>query len=783
MAILSTLLGIGASTAIFSVIHGVVLDPFPYKDVDTLMSVKVWEPGQRGFRTFYSVDQFLDIAEHASIFSGITVSTISDVAWTGRDEPQRLRGNYTTFDGLEIMGVPAVVGRIFTKSEGAPGAGEVAVLGYRFWQRQLGGDPKVLGSEMILNGKLRKVIGVMPPRFMWRGADVYLPLKFRRGEANEGVRFVHVLGRLKPAVTEAQAEANLRPVIEEMRGREPSQFPEKFRVGLLSFAETFPSGIRDTLWILLAAVGLLLLIACANVSNLLLSRALVRQREMAVRASLGASRGRMIRQLLTENLIVGLTGGALGVLAAWAGIKAILRVIPPFTIPDESEVALNLPVLGFSLGVSILTALIFGLAPAWQGSRADLAGFMKESSRGSGGSRRQSWLRGSLVVAEVALSVMLLVSAGVMIRSLMAIGTIDLGIHSEGVLSLRVPLSDRRYPDAAKRILFVEEVLKRVKDSPGVVHAAVNTGFHPFGNFGASVEVAGLTQADARPVTIHSISPGYLKVFGIALRRGRELDQSDIDAKRMNGLVSERFAQRYFPGRDAIGGLVRVPRMKTRPFSLASDAFQIVGIVADTTGGSLRNPTPELYVPHSVSGLADYLVVRIAAGEPMSALPHVRAAMREIAKDQPILEPFPVDAQVARLILASPRFNVILFGVFAGLGLLLALIGIYGVMSNSVARRTQEIGVRMALGATLGDVVRWVLWAGARLIAIGLAIGLSAAALASSVLKSIVWNISPLDPIAFASVAILLTAAGLLAAWIPAKRAAGIDPLSALRQE
>src|SRR5215471_3962053 len=337
IAVLSLALGIMATTAIYSVIHAVVLDPFPYKDVDKLMSVKVWDPGQRGYRLGYSTDQFLEIAERNTIFEGVIASTISDVLWIESGEPQRLRGNYGTFNTFQVMGVPPLIGRTTMPDDARPEAAPVVVLGYRFWQRQFGGDPNVIGRQLRLNDKVRTVIGVMPKRFMWRGADVYLPVTFERGRVVEGVRGVHLLGRLKPGVSEAQAEVDLRPIIGDLKKIEPAQFPDNWRVGLLSFKETFPSSIRQNLWIMFGAVGLLLLIACANVSNLLLAKAAGRQKEMTIRAALGAGRFAIVRQLLTESLVVACAAGILGTVLASVSLRAILALVPPNTIPDEAE--------------------------------------------------------------------------------------------------------------------------------------------------------------------------------------------------------------------------------------------------------------------------------------------------------------------------------------------------------------------------------------------------------------------------------------------------------------
>jgi len=540
LAVASLALGIMATTAIYSVLHAVVLDPFPYKDVDQLMSVRVSNPALRGGRTGYSVDQFAQIAERSTIFDGVIASTVSDVVWTGNGDPQRLRGNYGTFNTFDVMGVRPTVGRTPSAGDAKAGAEPVTVLGYRFWMRQFGGDPNVLGRQLRLNGTVRTVIGVMPKRFMWRGADVYLPIAFERGRIVEGVRNVHLLGRLKPGVTEAAAEADLRPIIADLRIQEPRQFPEEFRVNLLSFKQTFRSGIAGDVWVLLGAVGLLLLIACANVSNLLLSRATARQREMTVRAALGAGRARLVRQLLTESFVLSLAAGTLGTLLAYAGLPAILSLVPPGTIPDESEVALNLPVLFFALLVSTLASVVCGLAPALYSSRRDLAGSMREVTRSLAGGSRQAILRKSLVVAEVALSLMLLAGSSVLLRAFMAMQRIELGVPPDRVLTMRVPLSAERYPDAPHRIAFFQDLLRRVGAVPGVAAAGVNSGMHPLGNMWTVAEVAG-QPANADPVQVHQVSDGYMSTVGVRLASGRQLTEADVNGSQPVALVNEHF--------------------------------------------------------------------------------------------------------------------------------------------------------------------------------------------------------------------------------------------------
>jgi predicted permease len=777
-AVLSLALGIGSATAVFSVVHGVVLDPFPYKDVASLMSIRVSEPGQRGGRTGYTVDQFLDLREHSSIFDGVTVSTISDVFWTGRPVPERLRGNHTTYDGLQIMGVPALAGSIFTEADRGS---EVCVLGFRFWQRQFAGDHSVIGRTLLLNGKARTVIGVMPPRFMWRGADVYLPLDFRRGAALEGVQFVHVLGRLKPGVTAARADADLRPIIDDMKRRAPASFPSEYRVGLLSFADTFPSGITDVLWVLFAAVGLLLLITCANVSNLLLAHSFHRSWEMAIRVSLGAARRRLIRQLLTESTVVALLGGMLGVALAWAGMKGILAMVPQFTIPDEADVRLNLPVLAFAAVVSMATSIFFGLLPALQTAQADVVEPLKAGGR-TGTGRRESRLSGGLVVTEVALSLMLLVAAALMVRSLLRVTAADYGVETHGVLVARIPLDPSRYPLPERRAAFATELIDRLKNVQMVESAAVNTGYHPFGNAAAPVVVPAIT--DARPVTIHSISADYPRVFRIPLRRGRLLDDTDVRSRRSLAVVSEGFVRRYLPGRDPLGATFRVPRLAEPPFSLSSDGFQIIGVVGDTTGAFTREVRPEIYIPYTLAAPANFgVLLRPRSGDPAALVSTLRAALAAIDRDQPIMDAEPVDRFIARFVSAGPKFNVVLFGVFGTLGLVLVTVGIYGVIANSVARRTREIGIRVALGATMADVVGLVVGTGARLIALGLLLGVAGGLATARYLETLLRGGSAYDPVSTLAVIALLAFTGVLASWLPARRAAKIPPMDALRAE
>jgi predicted permease len=681
------------------------------------------------------------------------------------------------------MGVPPLIGRAIAPSDGAAEAPAVAVLGYKFWQRQFGGDPSVLGREFRWNDKMRTVVGVMPPRFMWRGADVYLPVAFQRGRVVEGVENVHLLGRLKRGVTEAQAEADLRPIMDELKRREPRAFPDKFRVGLLSFKETFPSGIRDALWILLGAVGLLLLIACANVSNLLLSKAIGRQREMAVRASLGAGRGRLIRQLLTESVVLAVAAGTLGVGLAAVAVRAILILVPPNTIPDEAQVSMNTPVLMFALGISVLTALVFGLAPALHVSRPDLADTLRQAGRGAGSGMRQALLRNGLVVIEVALSIMLLAGAGLIIRTLLAMQAVDIGINADRILTMRVPLADQRYPDPARRIAFWNELLQRVNTVPGVAAVGLNTGMHPFGNMGAPVEVPGSPQQDNRPAVIHQVNRDYTNAMGIALLRGRTFSESEVAAKQHVALVNEAFVRTYLGAADPLGRTLRVPRLRRAPFSLTDDSLQIVGVVRDALNRGVRNEiAPEVYVPFTLAGVANYLLVRTRM-DPAAVTNSVRGQVYAIDKNQPVTDVRTMETLIGEWMFSQPRFNLVLFSIFAVLGLALAVVGVYGVISNSVSQQTQEIGVRIALGAGFGNIAGMVMRRGMKLLLAGIGVGLVGSFAAARVMAQQIWRVPAFDVPSLAIVSGLLLGVGLWACFWPARRAARVDPMVALRWE
>jgi putative ABC transport system permease protein len=778
----SLALGIGGSTAMYSVVYGVVLHPFIYKDVGRLMSVGMIEADGRSNGSYYAIDSFLDIAENNRIFSGIVASTWSDVTWMNGHEPRRIRGNHCTMNTFDVMGVPSLIGRTTIAADAEPGAQPVAILGYKFWQHEFNGDPSVVGRQLILNGKVRAVIGIMPGRFMWRGADVYLPDVFHRGQNVEGEPEVHLLGRLKPGFTRTQAEAALTGVLREIRRRIPNAPPGAWRVRLRSFEETFPSGITDALWILFGAVGVLLLIACLNVSNLLLSRLLVRQKEISIRASLGATRGSLIRQLLAESLVIAIGGGLLGVAVAEGALLGILAMVPPDTIPDEAQIALNAPVLAFALAVSLGAALIAGLAPALQFSAGDIISGLKEAGRSVSSSVRQRGLRAALVVFEVALSVMLLVGASLMIRTLISIGSADLGIRRGRILTMRIPFSGLRYPMPERRNAFLSAVLEKIAAAPGVIAVGLNTGLAPIGNWTMPVRVAG-HERDARPVVVHQTNENYAGALGLTVIQGRFLYSGDVNGRLHNAVVNQAFTRRYLFAENALGSMASLPRLRTPPANLTDDSFRIVGILKDAVNRIPTHETiPEIYIPYTLAGMADRIYVA-SLTRPEALGPTVRDQVYAVDGGQPVTDVRTLDARLDDYVYAGPRFNLLLFAVFAALGLSLALLGVYGVVATAVAQRTREIGIRLALGAGIGQVIRMLIAFGARLLTLGVLAGLIGSALSVRTLKALVRNISTFDPVSFAAVSALLFAAGLLASFWPARRAARIDPANTLREE
>jgi len=687
------------------------------------------------------------------------------------------------------MGVQPLLGRYITPADGGVDAAPVAVLGYKFWQRHFGSDPHVLGRNLHLNDKVRTVVGVMPPRFMWRGADVYLPIVFQRGKVVEGVRYINVIGRLKPGVTAAEADADLHPIIQDILSRDPSYHHEKFQVKLYNFYETYPSSIRKQLWILLSAVALLLLIACTNVSNLMLARATARSREMAVRASLGAGRLRIARQLLTESLLLGIASAVLGTLLAFGTLYGVVAIIPPGTIPDESQISLNVPVLLFTLALSLFTALLFGLAPAIQAARTDVAGALRSSGRGLAGSLREGRLRKILVAAEVSLGMLLLIGASLVLRTLLKLEDVKLGYDPDAVLSMQIPLPERHYPTIEARDRFLSNILDRIRSVPAIEQIGMNTFVHPFANWGMRIEVPGSTAHQQRPVVFSQINASYPTVLHIPLKQGRFFTTQEVELRRHIALVNEKLARTYFnDATRAIGHVMQFPELKGEPMKIADDSFTIVGVVADLRNVGLeRDIYPEVYVPYTVTGYMEEFIhptLLITAHVPPQTLATaITQQIHAVDPEQPVMQVQTVQKLLDDDGFAEPRFSVFLFSVFAALGLTLCVVGIYGVVNYSVSRQMPALGVRLALGAGRSNIVSLIFADALRLILSGIIVGVIASLIATRWLSSLIWGVSPSDPLSFAVVVLILLTAGLAACLRPAWRASHIDPMLVLRHE
>ncbi len=713
-------------------------------------------------------------------------TSIETVLMTGEFAPESFNGVLLSGNAFDFLGVPPVTGRTIQPTDIRPDgqAEPVVVLSHRLWLRLFEGHPSVVGRELRLNGRPHTIVGVMPPRFGWYGSEgFWLPLSPTRTD----LPFLNPIVRLKPGVSPAVAEEQLGAVHTRLAREKPSTFPAQgFTTGLRNYLDvTVASGeMRTSLRLLLGAVAFLLLIACANVANLQLARGTARAREMAVRVSIGAGRRRLLRQLLTESVLLSLAGGALGVLFAFGAIRSIVGLMPEFYVPNESRVAVNVPVLLFSLGVSLLTGIVFGLVPALHASSPDVTGALK-AGRSTGAGTHGSRTRNLLVVIEVALSVVLLVSAGLTIRTFLALQNVDAGIQADRVLIVGVPLPPAKYTTLDQRNRFAEELLERVGRLPGVEAATIGL---PFGGPQSPFTIPGQAADESKRITINLAGAGHLRAFGMALRGGRMFDESDVRRGERVAVVNEAAAKLWPAGESPIGSRLRLGVLERPPARTLADTSRapevtIIGIVSNTRNAGLRaDPLPAVVLPYSIiAPLQRALAVR-TAGDPNLLLNPVRAQVREIDVDQPLGRPITLGEALGQEVI-QPRFTMALFSAFAALGLALAAAGIYSVLSFHVTRRTHELGVRMALGAPRGHVLGLMLTMGGRLVLAGLAIGLAASLASTRLLRSQLFGVQPADPIAYATVAVLLGLVALVACYIPARRAAGVDPIVALRQE
>ena len=775
VALLALALGIGATTAIFSVVDTVLLKPLPYPRSDRIVSVGLTGFGHPNIPVAMSPD-YLEWRARNHVFDEMAAYSSASRTLTGAGEPTVLKCGSVTQSFFRTFRVQPVLGRAFTHEEDQPGAPKVVLITYGMWQRNFGGGRDVLGKSLTLDGVPHTVIGVLAPGFRFRGSRTAL-LPMAMDEAQQAKRdpilIMPAVARLKDGVTVAQAQAEIQAMLEQIKKAHPGFYRPEMSVRVVPLLEQQVGSVRLTLFALLGAVGLVLLIACANVANLLLSRSASRQREIAVRAALGAGRARLIRQLLTENTLLGVAGGLLGLLFAAVTLKSIIHFAP--SIPRMEDVSIDLRVLGFCLLTSFVISLLVGLTPALGATRVDLNEALKQSSRGASASHRG--LRNLLVIGELALSLVLLVGAGLLIQTLWRLLHVDTGFAAEHILTTQIPLSGNKYSEPAQRAL-VADLRERVSKLPGVLSAALSDSIPLSNAVGMPFNIEGTPRhgidEPAYEVNARSVSATYFAVLGIPLRSGRLFTSQDAGAYKTT-LVNETLVRRFFPNGDAIGKRVGT--------GFDSDWLTIVGVVGDVKNHGLSEPPgPEIYFLDAVDpyDVANTLLVR-GVGDPLALVAEVRDQIHSVDKNIPLT--FTTMTHEIDDLASSQRFNSILLSSFAGLALLLAAIGIYGVMSYLVTERTQEIGIRMALGARPFNVLALVVGHALRLAIAGVTIGVGLALGLTRYLATLLYGVNTRDAWTFCSVAFLLIAVALLASYIPARRATRVDPVNALRCE
>ncbi len=762
IAVLTLGLGIGANTAIFSVVNAVLLRAFPYGDADRL--VIVWEKMRQNEQNVISPANFFDWQEQQSVFAGLAAFNDTRNSLSGDGAPEEIAGQVATDNLFSVLGVNALIGRTFTPEDGKPGQNTVVVLSYGLWQRRFGADPNVIGRNVILNAMDYTVIGVTPPDFKWhvrknsqtgQAAELWTPWAISPGFKQLRGRFIGAVARLKPGVKLSQARAEM-DVIAARLAEQHKQFNRGYGVNLVPLREQFAGEIRRALLVLMGAVGFVLLIACANVANLLLARAAARRKEIAVRAATGATRARIVRQLLTESVLLATMGAGAGLLLAWLGASALVKLSPP-ELGDFQRVEISVSVLGFTFVVALLTGVIFGLAPAFESSNIKLSDTLKEAGRSLAGASRSRRLRGALVVAEVALALV-------------------------NMLTMRVALPGARYNDDAKRINFFTQALERMQTLPGV-EAAGAINYTPFLGLGTrtgfDIEGRSKPQPDQPTGTtdLCVTDQNFFRALEIPLKRGRLFTEQEVREQRNVVVINEALAQKYFPNEDALGKRIAI---SMRPPLVPTEIIGVVGDVKHTQLDQAAEPMsywPIAQLPYSFMTFT--LRTR---GDSTTVAAAVRNVIQTLDPQQPVGEVRTLDSLVGNSI-ARQRFNTLLLTVFAVVALLLSAIGIYGVMTYSVTQRTHELGVRVALGASARDVLKLALWQGMKLALAGVGIGLLGASALTRLLKTLLFGVSATDPLTFAVIALSLALVALLACYLPARRATKVDPMAALRYE
>jgi putative ABC transport system permease protein len=793
-AVAALALGIGANTAIFTVVNAVLLKPLSYPHADRIVELEL--TGPNGHNAIASIPKFHIWQQQTSVFQEVAAYDFAGPGFniTG-DGPEQVHGLHVTEGYFRLFGAPILLGRTFTPQEDAPNGGHVVVLSYGLWQRKFGGNPNIVGHSLSLGNEAYTVIGVLGRDFLSDpDAEIWVPFQFEPNSANQG-HYFQAAAMLKPGVTLAAANAQMTLAASQYLRTYPEADPQQgFAVEPLR--DSIVGDARKSLFILLGAVGLVLLIACANVANLLLVRATGRKREFAIRSALGAGRARIIRQLLTESVLLSVTGGLLGLGLGLIGVRALLAISPaglPRIGEDGSAIGVDWRVLSFTLAVSLLTGILFGLFPAFSASRTDLNSTLKESSNRSGTGFRQSKARSLLVVSEVSLALVLLVGSALLIRTFMALRGVNPGFDSHNVLTLEMSLTGDRFQKTAGVAQLSRDGRDRLNAIPGVELSASTCCLPIQGQFGLPFSIVGrppVKGKDTPGAGWMSASPGYFGLFKIPILRGRDFTENDTAAAPRVVLINEALAKQYWPKENPVGQQMIIGKVVGPDFD--EPARQIIGVVGNTHDGGLNNDpgsmmiVPETQVTDGMTALNARIVplrwVVRTHGDPHQVVPAISEQLRQASGGFSVTRVRSMDEIVSRST-SRETFNMMLLTIFGGVALVLAAIGIYGLMAYSVQQRTQEIGIRMALGADRSTIRKLVVWHGMRLALVGVALGIGAAFGLSRLISSFLFGVKSWDPAVFVTVPIILSAVALLAVWLPATRAAKLDPMQALRVE
>jgi putative ABC transport system permease protein len=796
IAVLTLALGIGTNTAIFSVVNAVLLRPLPYAEPERLLAVGSASQRAPGVRNAVSYPDFVDWRERNRTLEAIAVYHSATLTLTGAGAPAHLHGQVVSAELFDVLGARPQLGRVFTRPEERGGARYAAIISHGLWRQRFDSDPHIIGRALTLEHKPFEVIGVMPPGFQFPiqaepveiwvtpALDFEAPVEPGKQPVTErrGYRYLDAVARLKPGVTLAQAQAEMAGVAAALAKEYPDNNTGNGII-LIPLLRDLTGDYRQALGVVFAAVACVLLIACANLANLLLARASARQRELAVRAALGAGRVRIVRQLLTESMLLALVGGWCGLLLAWWGQESLLRFLPE-DLPRLSEIALNRQTFGFSFVVSLLTGVVFGLAPAWRAARIDLNEVLKDGLRGASADAGRAWLRSALVVAEVALALMLLIGASLLVQTFARLKREPLGFDARNVLTASLSFSETAYAKPEQKIAFIQQALERVRALPGVASASAVLPLPLSGDgVGGSFEFVGRpAQRGDEPTTqVRWVSLDYYRTMKMSVLAGHDFTARDDLKATPVAIVNRAFVKKYFHNENPLG------KQMSLPIGVRADStvFQIVGVVSDVKHWKeLGRPAePELYLPYAQLPFINQmsLVVRTAVA-PAALADDVARAVHTLDGEAVLSDVKTLEQYLGNAV-SQPRFSALLFGLFALLALLLGAVGLYGVVAYSVAQRTREIGIRLALGAPRGAVLRLVMRQGMSLTLLGVTLGLLASYALTRLLKSLLYGVTPTDPLTFATIALLLTFVALLACWIPARRAMKVDPLIAIRCE